>query len=93
MTIRFTNQKWIGEADAFGLFAGARLFEPILHRTAFEDLPIRARKCLQRLQVSDLNDLRRLTQADILLCKNTGIITVNAIVQFAHQFGISIPAH
>ncbi len=53
-------------------------------------LSVRARKCLQKLNVRTLGDLTRMTDAELLGCKNFGVTSLNEIKRALTGFGLSL---
>lgn len=53
-------------------------------------LSVRARKCLQKLTVRTLGDLTRMTDAELLGCKNFGVTSLNEIKRALAGFGLSL---
>ena len=57
-----------------------------------DDLPlsVRARKCLQKLNIRSLGDLTHKTDAELLGCKNFGVTSLNEIKRALEGFGLSL---
>jgi DNA-directed RNA polymerase subunit alpha len=53
-------------------------------------LSVRARKCLERLDICTLGDLTRRTDAELLGCKNFGVTSLNEIRKALTNFGLSL---
>jgi DNA-directed RNA polymerase subunit alpha len=53
-------------------------------------LSIRARKCLQKLNVRTIGDLTRKTEAELLGCKNFGVTSLNEIKKALSNLGLSL---
>jgi DNA-directed RNA polymerase subunit alpha len=53
-------------------------------------LSVRARKCLQRLNVRTIGDLTRKTEAELLGCKNFGVTSLNEIKRTLGNLGLSL---
>jgi DNA-directed RNA polymerase subunit alpha len=53
-------------------------------------LSVRARKCLQKLEISTLGDLIRRTEAELLGCKNFGVTSLNEIKKAISNLGLSL---
>jgi DNA-directed RNA polymerase subunit alpha len=53
-------------------------------------LSVRARKCLQRLNIHTLGELSRKTEAELLGCKNFGVTSLNEIKKMMANFGLSL---
>ncbi|MBW8000958.1 MAG: tetratricopeptide repeat protein [Planctomycetes bacterium] len=82
-------------------FSGSELLEPgaegeqggdegILSRPVDDlKLSVRARKCLQRLNIRSFGDLTRRTEAELLGCKNFGVTSLNEIKKAITSFGLS----
>jgi DNA-directed RNA polymerase subunit alpha len=55
-------------------------------------LSVRARKCLQKLDIHTLGDLIRKTEAELLGCKNFGVTSLNEIKKAIGNIGLSLRA-
>lgn len=57
-----------------------------------EEIPlsVRARKCLQKLNIRTLGELTRTTDAELLGCKNFGVTSLNEIKKSLAGFGLSL---
>lgn len=53
-------------------------------------LSVRARKCLQKLNIRTLGELTRKTEAELLGCKNFGVTSLNEIKKTMSQIGLSM---
>jgi DNA-directed RNA polymerase subunit alpha len=53
-------------------------------------LSVRARKCLQKLNLRTLGELTRTTDAELLGCKNFGVTSLNEIKKMLTGFGLSL---
>jgi len=53
-------------------------------------LSVRARKCLQKLDIRTLGDITRKTDAELLGCKNFGVTSLNEIKKALASFGLSL---
>ena len=53
-------------------------------------LSVRARKCLQKLNLRTLGELTRTTDAELLGCKNFGVTSLNEIKKMLSGFGLSL---
>jgi DNA-directed RNA polymerase subunit alpha len=53
-------------------------------------LSVRARKCLQKLNIRTLGELTRTTDAELLGCKNFGVTSLNEIKRMVSGFGLSL---
>jgi DNA-directed RNA polymerase subunit alpha len=53
-------------------------------------LSVRARKCLQKLNLHSLGELTRKTEAELLGCKNFGVTSLNEIKKALGQLGLSL---
>jgi DNA-directed RNA polymerase subunit alpha len=53
-------------------------------------LSVRARKCLQKLEIRTLDDLTRRTEAELLGCKNFGVTSLNEIKKAIGSVGLSL---
>jgi len=54
------------------------------------NLSVRARKCLQKLNIQTLAELVRKTDAELLGCKNFGVTSLNEIRQALENLGLSL---
>jgi len=59
---------------------------------AVEDLQlsVRARKCLQKLNIRTLGELIRTTEAELLGCKNFGVTSLNEIKRMLSSYGLTL---
>ncbi len=76
--------------------------EPVVEQASPEDrgmlnksvddmqLSVRARKCLQKLNIRTLGELTRTTDAELLGCKNFGVTSLNEIKRILSGFGLSL---
>ena len=53
-------------------------------------LSVRARKCLQKLNIRTLGELVRTTDAELLGCKNFGVTSLNEIKRMLSTMGLSL---
>jgi len=53
-------------------------------------LSVRARKCLQKLNIHTIGDLTRKTEAELLGCKNFGVTSLNEIKRGLANIGLSL---
>ncbi len=53
-------------------------------------MSVRARKCLQKLNLRTLGELARTTDAELLGCKNFGVTSLNEIKKALAGFGLSL---
>jgi DNA-directed RNA polymerase subunit alpha len=53
-------------------------------------LSVRARKCLQKLNIHTVGELTRTTDAELLGCKNFGVTSLNEIKRTLTSFGLSL---
>ncbi len=53
-------------------------------------LSVRARKCLQKLNIRNVGELTRTTDAELLGCKNFGVTSLNEIKRVLSGFGLSL---
>jgi len=65
--------------------------EGLLNKSV-DDLPlsVRARKCLQKLNIHTLGDLTCKTEAELLGCKNFGVTSLNEIKKAIGNIGLSL---
>jgi DNA-directed RNA polymerase subunit alpha len=54
------------------------------------ELSVRARRCLQRLNIDRLGDLIQHTEADLLATRNFGVTSLNEIKARLSEFGLSL---
>jgi DNA-directed RNA polymerase subunit alpha len=77
------------------------LDEPSIHATAADQgllsksiddlqLSVRSRKCVQKLNVHNINELTRKTDAELLGCKNFGVTSLNEIKRTLANLGLSL---
>ena len=65
--------------------------EALLSKPVIElELSVRARRCLQRLNVVTLGDLIQLTEADLLATRNFGVTSLNEVKGRLAEFGLSL---
>jgi DNA-directed RNA polymerase subunit alpha len=53
-------------------------------------LSVRARKCLQKLNLGTIGDLTRTTEAELLGCKNFGVTSLNEVKKGLTSVGLSL---
>ena len=53
-------------------------------------LSVRARKCLQKLNIRTIGDITRTTDAELLGCKNFGVTSLNEINKALSGLGLSL---
>ncbi|MCJ7693710.1 MAG: hypothetical protein MUO22_09895 [Sedimentisphaerales bacterium] len=53
-------------------------------------LSVRARKCLQQLNLRTISELIRRTDAELLGCKNFGVTSLNEIKRAISKIGLSL---
>ncbi|MCL5280431.1 MAG: tetratricopeptide repeat protein [Planctomycetes bacterium] len=53
-------------------------------------LSVRARKCLQKLNIRTLGELTRTTDAELLGCKNFGVTSLNEIKRMLSSLGLAL---
>ncbi len=65
--------------------------QSLMNKPADElQLSVRARKCLQKLNIRTLGELVRTTDAELLGCKNFGVTSLNEIKRMLAGFGLSL---
>lgn len=65
--------------------------EALLSKAVTElELSVRARRCLQRLNVVTLGELIQLTEADLLATRNFGVTSLNEVKGRLAEFGLSL---
>ena len=63
----------------------------LMNKTVDEiQLSVRARKCLQKLNLRTLGELTRTTDAELLGCKNFGVTSLNEIKRALSSYGLSL---
>jgi DNA-directed RNA polymerase subunit alpha len=63
----------------------------LLNKTSDDlQLSVRARKCLQRLNLRTVGELTRTTEAELLGCKNFGVTSLNEIKKALDGLGLSL---
>lgn len=63
----------------------------LMNKTVDEiQLSVRARKCLQKLNIRTLGELTRTTDAELLGCKNFGVTSLNEIKKALSGYGLSL---
>jgi DNA-directed RNA polymerase subunit alpha len=53
-------------------------------------LSVRARKCIQKLNIRTIGDMTRTTDAELLGCKNFGVTSLNEINKALVAVGLSL---
>jgi DNA-directed RNA polymerase subunit alpha len=53
-------------------------------------LSVRARKCLEKLDIHTIGELTRKTDAELLGCKNFGVTSLNEIKKAIGNLGLSL---
>jgi DNA-directed RNA polymerase subunit alpha len=56
------------------------------------ELSVRARRCLQRLNIDRLGDLIQRTEAELLATRNFGTTSLNEIKARLTEYGLSLAA-
>ncbi|HEW79807.1 MAG TPA: tetratricopeptide repeat protein [Phycisphaerales bacterium] len=70
---------------------GSAKDEEVMNKSVDElQLSVRARKCLQKLNMRTIGDLIRKTDAELLGCKNFGITSLNEIKKALINIGLSL---
>ena len=65
--------------------------EGLLNRSVEElQLSVRARKCLQKLNIRTLGELIAKTEAELLGVKNFGVTSLNEIKKMVNSLGLSL---
>ncbi len=63
----------------------------LMNKTVDEiQLSVRARKCIQKLNIRTLGELTRTTDAELLGCKNFGVTSLNEIKKALSGYGLSL---
>jgi len=66
-------------------------YEGLLSKSIDElKLSVRARKCVQKLNIRTLGDLTQKTEAELLGCKNFGVTSLNEIKKATSNLGLSL---
>lgn len=74
-----------------GMDLGTPEDEGLLNKTADDlQLSVRARKCLQKLNLHTVGELTRKTEAELLGCKNFGVTSLNEIKKALGGLGLSL---
>jgi DNA-directed RNA polymerase subunit alpha len=65
--------------------------EGLLNKPVIDlQLSVRARKCIQKLDIRAIGDLTRKTEAELLGCKNFGVTSLNEIKKALTNLGLSL---
>ena len=63
----------------------------VLHNPVGDlNLSVRARKCLEKLNLRTIGDLIQKTEAELLGCKNFGVTSLNEIKKAITNFGLKL---
>ncbi len=75
-----------------GVLSGGTAEDKGLLNKSVDDiqLSVRARKCLQKLNLRSLGELTRTTDAELLGCKNFGVTSLNEIKRALSSYGLSL---
>ncbi len=63
-----------------------------LYENPIEDLQlsVRAKKCLEKLDIKKIGDLAQITEAELLGCKNFGVTSLNEVKKALADLGLSL---
>jgi tetratricopeptide (TPR) repeat protein len=79
------------EAAEYPEAAADEVLDEILNKSVDDlQLSVRARKCLQKLNMYTLRDLTQKTEAELLGCKNFGVTSLNEIKKAISNLGLSL---
>ncbi|MHC4763456.1 MAG: tetratricopeptide repeat protein, partial [Planctomycetota bacterium] len=79
------------EVAEYSEVAADEVLEEILNKSVDDlQLSVRARKCLQKLNMHTLRDLTQKTEAELLGCKNFGVTSLNEIKKAISNLGLSL---
>ena len=53
-------------------------------------MSVRARKCLERLNINIVEDITKCTEAELLGCKNFGMTSLDEIKKCLKEYGLSL---
>ena len=85
------EEKQMSFAESPDLGVATSEVEALLHKPVFDlQLSVRARKCLERLNLRTLNELTRKTEAELLGVKNFGVTSLNEIKKAMDNIGLSL---
>jgi DNA-directed RNA polymerase subunit alpha len=83
------EDKQLQSAESMDL--GSPEDQGLLNKTADDlQLSVRARKCLQKLNLHTIGELTRTTEAELLGCKNFGVTSLNEIKKALGGLGLSL---
>jgi len=83
------EEKQFAHADTSSQQAG--MDQGLLNKFVEElQLSVRARKCLQKLNIRSIGELTRTTEAELLGCKNFGVTSLNEIKKSLTDLGLSL---
>ena len=85
------EEKQLAAAEPFDLSGTKEEDEGLLNKPVDDlQLSVRARKCLQKLNIRTIGDLIRRTDAELLGVKNFGVTSLNEIKKAIGSFGLSL---
>ncbi len=85
------EEKQFSTADAGDRTATAAQDEGLMNKSADDlQLSVRARKCLQKLNIRTIGELTHRTDAELLGCKNFGVTSLNEIKKALTNLGLSL---
>ena len=85
------EEKQFSAAEAVDRTAAAAQDEGLMNKAADDlQLSVRARKCLQKLNIRTIGELTHRTDAELLGCKNFGVTSLNEINKALGNLGLSL---
>ena len=83
------EEKGLASADAGS--EGSTEDQGLLNKPVEDlQLSVRARKCLQKLNLHTIGEVTRTTEAELLGCKNFGVTSLNEIKKALTGLGLSL---
>ncbi|MHC4488741.1 MAG: tetratricopeptide repeat protein [Planctomycetota bacterium] len=85
------EEKQFSATEAADRTAAATQDEGLMNKAADDlQLSVRARKCLQKLNIRTIGELTHRTEAELLGCKNFGVTSLNEIKKALGNLGLSL---
>jgi DNA-directed RNA polymerase subunit alpha len=85
------EEKQFSSAETSNHTAAAIQDEGLMNKPADDlQLSVRARKCLQKLNLRSIGELTHRTEAELLGCKNFGVTSLNEIKKALTNLGLSL---
>jgi len=85
------EEKQLGSEDVFDPAAAEGKEDKLPYKSVDElQLSVRARKCLQKLNICTVGELIRKTEAELLGVKNFGVTSLNEIIRTLGSMGLSL---